>query len=355
MDVILNILVFALVMGIIVFIHELGHLLAAKAFGVYCREFSIGMGPKIFQYQPKDSETTYSIRALPIGGFVAMAGEPGEEGMESVPVERTIKGIARYKQLVVLLAGVFMNLVLAFVVFAGIFSYAGVVREPEPIVAAVVEGLPADQAGLMKDDRILKMTFVDGTVIEPKTFSDASLGIVTFEDTPIELEVLRDRTIVNLTVTPVFNTESDTFVLGIQSYTGALEKVGIFETASYTAQYIIKTVGQIVMVLRLLVRGIGLNNVGGPVAIYQITSEVTTSGFDMLYFWNIIGSLSISLAVMNLLPIPVLDGGRALLVMVEMIIRRPIPKKFENTVMIIGFVLILAMMIFFLFNDFKRL
>lgn len=354
LDFIVNILVFAVVMGTIVFVHELGHLIAAKSFGVYCREFAIGMGPKLFTYQSKKSETSYTIRALPIGGFVAMAGEPGEAGMDEVPLENTIEGIARWKKLIILLAGVFMNIILAFIVFMGIFQTIGVIREPEPVIAQVAPGFPAEDAGFMKDDRIIKLTFYDGTVVEPKTFSDASIAIMSFEDNPIEVEVLRNGNIVTLEVTPSFNEATDTYVMGIQAYPGSMEKVNILETIKYTVGYIINSIVQILMVLKLLVRGIGLNNVGGPIAIFQATSEVTSSGFDFLYLFNLIGALSISLAVMNLIPIPVLDGGRALLTVVEMVIRRPIPKKFENVVMLVGVAFLLAVMIFFIINDISR-
>ena len=135
---IINILVFATVMSVIVIVHELGHLLAAKSFGVYCKEFAVGMGPKIYSYQSKKSETAYSLRVLPIGGFVAMAGEPGEAEVENIPYERTINGIKPWKRLIVMLAGVFMNLVLAFLVFFMIFQIKGIVNEPAPIIHAVM-------------------------------------------------------------------------------------------------------------------------------------------------------------------------------------------------------------------------
>lgn len=355
MTFIINILVFALVMGTIVLVHELGHLIAAKSFGVYCREFAIGMGPKIYSYQSKKSETAYSIRALPIGGYVAMAGEPGEEGLEDVPLEKTIQGISRWKRLIVLLAGVFMNMVLAFIVYVSLFGFLGVVRQPEPIIAAVADGYPAQAAGLQADDEIVKMTFYNGTVIVPENFTDVSMGIITFEDNPIEIEFLRGEENLSVTVTPVFNEDSESYVLGIQAYPGAIEKIGLVGTIVYTFQYLVNMVGQIIMVLGLLIRGIGLNNVGGPVAIFQATSQATVSGFDFIYLWNLIGGLSVSLAVMNLVPIPIFDGGRALLTVIEMIIRRPIPKKFENAIMMIGLALAILIMVFFVINDFKRL
>lgn len=350
----INILVFASVMSIIVIVHELGHLISAKFFGVYCGEFAIGMGPKIYSYQSKKSETKYSIRALPIGGYVAMAGEPGED-FGDVALEKTISGIKPYKRLIVMLSGIFMNLVLAFLVFYGMFQTQGIIHEPEPVLGAVVEGYPAEEAGFIAGDRLLSLTFKDGSVIKPKVFSDITMGIYSFQDSEITVVVERNQKELTLKVTPVFNEESQTYVLGVQSTSGNMERVGFLSTVQYTFNFIASMIGQVFMILKWLLKGIGMNNVGGPIAIFQETSKVAADGFNMLYFWNLVGSLSVSLAIMNLIPIPVLDGGRSLLVIIEMLIGRPIPKKFENMAMLVGFAIMLFIMVFFVINDIKRL
>ena len=329
--------------------------MAAKRYGVYCKEFAVGMGPKVYSYQSKKSETAYSFRALPLGGFVAMAGEPGEQGMEDVPLERTIKGISAPKRLVVMLAGVFMNLILAILVFFFIFQINGIILEPEPVIQEVVAGYPADLAGMQANDRLLSIEIADGSKIELDSFYDISIALMTFEGRDMIVTVDRDGEILKLELTPEYSEESENFVLGVRGVSGELKKTGIGETLGYTVKYIFKVVGQIVMTLKLLVRGIGLNNVGGPVAIFQETSKVSSAGFDALYFWNLVGSLSISLSVMNLIPIPVLDGGRALLTFIEIIIGRPIPEKLENTLMGLGLVIMLALFLFFIVNDIKKL
>ncbi|AMC93197.1 hypothetical protein AOC36_04180 [Erysipelothrix larvae] len=349
----INILVFAAVLSIIVTIHELGHLIAAKKFGVYCREFAIGMGPLIYSKQSKRSETKYSIRALPIGGYVAMAGEPGESGMEDVPLERTINGIARWKRLIVMLAGIFMNLVLAFVVYLGIFSIYGIVDTPRPIIQEVVAESAASEAGMMANDEIIRLEFRNGNVVRPSTANDVVLGITSFQGETVNITVLRDGQEVQLTMTPQFDAESETYKMGVYFESGQLIHVSFFETIQYTFAFIGSMIGTLVKVLGWLVQGIGLNNVGGPIAIYQQTAKVQQYG--MLFFWELIASLSVSLAIMNLIPIPVLDGGRALIITVEMIVRKPLPKKVENAVMIAGFAIMLAIMVFFVFMDIKRL
>lgn len=138
MQTIINILVFFVILGAIVLIHELGHFLTAKLFGVYCAEFSIGMGPKLFS--KKKGETDYQIRALPIGGYVAMAGEADQEDselMKDVPYERTLKGIKTWKKCIIMLAGVFMNFVLALVLLIGIYSFVEVQTNTSKIGSVV--------------------------------------------------------------------------------------------------------------------------------------------------------------------------------------------------------------------------
>ena len=151
----MTLLYFVIILGIIVFVHELGHLITAKMFGVYCKEFAIGMGPKIKSWQK--GETLYSLRALPVGGFVAMAGEEGVD-IEEIPAERTIKGIAPLKRIIVMLAGIMMNILLAWVIFVGVFIYQGARSlPPQPIVAGVVSGSVAETAGFLAGDEIVKV------------------------------------------------------------------------------------------------------------------------------------------------------------------------------------------------------
>jgi len=171
MQTIINILVFFVILGAIVLIHELGHFLTAKLFGVYCAEFSIGMGPKLFS--KKKGETDYQIRALPIGGYVAMAGEADQEDnelMKDVPYERTLKGIKTWKKCVIMLAGVFMNFVLALVLLIGIYSFVEVQTNTSEI-GSVVENNGAYNAGIQAGDTINKIT-INGEEHIIASFSD---------------------------------------------------------------------------------------------------------------------------------------------------------------------------------------
>lgn len=355
MDFILNILVFALVLGIIVLIHELGHLLAAKAFGVYCHEFSIGMGPAIASFKKDHWETTYSIRALPLGGYVAMAGEdvpPEMMGGVEVPKDRTLDGIKAWKRLIVMLAGIFMNLVLAFVLFWGLISSQGIVQSPEPIIQEVSLASPAEEAGLQAGDRIVKMTFYDGKTLKPETFDDVLMGLSTYEHRSLELDIDRDGEALTIEITPEYSEEHERYLIGIVAPMGQVEKVSFFAAAPYAIGQIGMIIQQFFFIITRLFRGIGLNNVGGPIGIYEVTSQVRVHGF--IFFINLVALLSVNLAVVNLLPIPVMDGGRALLTLIEMIRGRPLDKKVENFIMNIGLILILALFIFIMYNDIRK-
>ena len=155
---VLSFIYFILILSVIIIVHELGHLIAAKKFNVYCKEFSIGMGPVVWQKQK--GETAWSIRAFPIGGFVAMAGEEGEEEDtdEDIPFERTINGISPLKQIVVMGAGAFMNIVLAWLIFIGITAWQGAVSVPsKAIVQTVAPIILAEKAGFQVGDEVVKI------------------------------------------------------------------------------------------------------------------------------------------------------------------------------------------------------
>lgn len=352
MQILLNIFYFVLVMGLIVFIHELGHLMAAKVFGVYCNEFAIGMGPKIFEYKKEGWETSFSIRALPLGGFVSMAGEPGE-GDFGVDRERTIVGIKPWKRLIVMLAGIFMNLVLAFVIFTGLSMHLGTVDAPKPIVAGIAEGSPAEKAGLRINDEIIKLTFDDGKVVKPHDFNQLVTSIMVYEDHEVTVTVMRDGNEVDTKLKPEFNIEEERYLIGVQAISGEHRDLNFFESLGMGFTMLGTIIQQLGFVLSRLVHGVGLNSVGGPIGIYQVTSQISSQGF--IFFLSLIAQLSVSLAVINLVPIPVMDGGRALLTLIEMIIRRPIPEKIENGIMSIGVAMIMALFVFIMFNDIRKL
>lgn len=348
MDFLINLFYFALVLCTLVFVHELGHLLAAKYFGVYCKEFAIGMGPTLFKIKKPHWETTYSIRALPLGGFVSMAGEPGEGDM-GVDASRTMVGIARWKRLIIMLAGIFMNLVLAFCIYTGMFAVNGTVVMPKAEIATVMEGTPAEKAGFQVGDVITKLTFYDGTQTIIEDIEDLQVGLAVYADRPVTVTLDRKGTEVNTELTPELNAETNSYIIGIQTPPLTQRSVGFLEAITLSFAQIGSVVSQMLFLLTRMIKGIGVENLGGPVAIFGVTSEIATYGIQ--YFFNLVALLSVNLAVINLLPIPVMDGGRVVITVVEMIFRRPIPEKLENIIMSASIALMLAFFLFVTYND----
>jgi len=342
-------LYFALVLGVIVLIHEIGHLVTAKLFNVYCKEFAVGMGPKIFS--KKFKETEYSIRALPLGGFVAMAGEEGVD--DNVPFERSILGIAPWKRMIVMLAGIFMNFVLAFVLFVGIYAYQGyAVEAPKPVIAGTMVDSPAEKAGFMANDLIKKITFSDGTTVIPSDFYEIITYIQMYTDTTTFL-VDRSGTEVTITVTPEFIEAENRYYLGITMPSATRVDINILGALKYGALEVGNTVESMVFTLTRLIRGIGLNAISGPIGIYQVTA--TQASYGLINILYLMGLLSINVAIFNLLPLPILDGGRVVLTLYELVFKKPMSKKVEQVLMVISIGLLLLLMAFVTLQDILRL
>lgn len=346
MGIILNIFYFVAILGILVFIHELGHLLAAKAFGVYCKEFAIGMGPKVFSIKKDHWETTYSIRLLPLGGFVSMAGEPGEGDM-GVTMDRTINGIKPWKRLIVMVAGVTMNLILALVLFFGLTLSLGVAYQPLPIISEVIAGSPAEEAGLLAGDEIIKLTFSDHTDMHIKNFGQITQGITTYGNREVVITYVRDGESHKTILTP--QKDGDRYIMGVYPVASEVRQVSFFEAIPLAFAQVWEVIAAMLFLLTRLFRGIGTDAVGGPIKIFEVTSEVSVYGWS--YFVVLLANLSVNLAVINMVPIPVMDGGRSVLILIEMIIGRPLPEKFENFIMMIGLFLMLLLFVFIMGKD----
>lgn len=341
-----SILTFVFVLGLIVLVHEFGHLISAKAFGVYCKEFAIGMGPKLLKWKGK--ETLYSIRALPFGGFVSMLGEEGVEA-EGVDVSRSIQRIAPLKRIVVMLSGIFMNFVLALVILSALNFQAGAIAlTPEPVLGAIVEGMPAEAAGMMEGDRIVSIQFSDGSTQVPQDFYDVVEALQFYTD-EIQFTLDRNGTEVIVFVTPVLNEENNQYMIGVQTPEYQIKEIGLLESIQYAFIDIKDMVISIFMTLSRLVKGLGLNAVSGPVGIFQFTAESAQYGLRAVFY--VVALLSVNIAIFNLLPLPILDGGRSLLILIEMIIGKPINQKIEQGLMIVSMALMLLLFILISIKD----
>ena len=355
-----NVILFILLLTIVISLHELGHLIAAKLFGVYCQEYSIGMGPKLWSYKGK--ETEYSIRAIPIGGFVAMAGDdsnsletPVDE--TNIPFERTLKGVAIWKRIIIMLAGVTMNMLLAIFIYSMVILSTGVyVTGTKPAVAELVENTPAEKSGIKEGDIISNISFENGMSLSPNTYQELVAFLSSYDGNgPWTIVVDRDSPKITYQLEPEYRPDQGRYIMGIVFSDKAIDvvEVNIFNCWIYGFDYTMFILRLTISALGTLFRGKNLDSVTGPVGIYTTVAETAALGFD--YYVSLIAMISVNLALMNVLPLPVLDGGRVLLSLIELVTGKPLDKKTENLIMNISVALILALMFFVTFNDISRL
>lgn len=351
MDIIIGLIAFALVLGVIVTVHELGHFLAAKRFGVFCGEFSIGMGPVICKKQGK--ETQYSLRLFPIGGFVSMAGEEDDTKKEiEVPYERTINGIKPWKKVIVMSAGIIMNIILAWVIFIGIAMYQGVtIDKSEAILTQVVENSPAEAAGLKVGDKIVALTGEDGKKVKITAYDQISEEINLNPQTYI-FHVERDSKMKDFTITPVFDEENRSYRIGVGT-TGTLREIEWYEAFGVGTEKMIDNSTLIFKSLGNLARGKNLNQLSGPVGIYEITKEAFQT--NIIVYIQLFAILSLNIGIFNAIPIPILDGGRVVIIMLEKLLGRSINEKILDVIMYIGLFMLLALMLYATWNDILRM
>ncbi|MDD2591794.1 MAG: M50 family metallopeptidase [Erysipelotrichaceae bacterium] len=353
----MSVIYFLLILGIIILIHELGHLLTAKYFKVYCHEFSFGFGPKLLSKQGK--ETLYSIRAFPFGGFVRMAGEETLENDVEVPLDRTLNGIKPLKRMIILLSGIIMNIILAVVFFSLLLMMSGYfVKYPEPIISSVTNDSPADRAGMIAQDKIVQITFSDGVIIKPDNFGTIVQYLQGYND-EAEYIIERNNELLTLYITPEYDQSQQRYLMGITMPDIEYKPVNAFNALYYGSIYTIERAGDIFESLVNLIQGRGFKNLSGPVAIFQMTGETMESAKSftegVFYFLNIVAILSLNVGIFNLLPVPMLDGGRVLLTGVELISGKPLSKKLEYALINASAILIMMLFVFILWNDLVKL
>lgn len=351
-------ILFILSLSLIIVVHEFGHLLAAKFFGVYCQEFSIGMGPKLFAHKFK--ETTYSIRAIPIGGFVAMAGDSDNSletsvDTENIPFERTLKGIAKWKSIIIMLAGIAMNLILAFLIMAMVFLNLGYYMDtPKPILEEIMPNSPAERAGLLDGDEVVYLAYQDLNIdYKPKNFEDITTFMFGHDQDELTIEVLRNNHKFTTKLTPEFDAKENRYMIGVKAAPYVPIEVNLFNCWKYGAKYLFNSTRSIFMSLGQLIKGVGLNNLSGPVGIYEVTSDAIAMG-PQTYFM-IIAILSLNIGICNALPLPILDGGRVLITLIEGLVGHPLSEKTVNILMSISMAILLILFIFVTFKDVMNL
>ena len=341
-----------IVLGILVFVHELGHFVFAKKLGVGVLTFSLGFGPRLVGR--KMGETEYQISVFPLGGFVKLVGEnPGEEIKEE-DRGRSFSAQPVWKRFLIVSAGPFFNFLLAIVFFSTINIF-GVPYFPSKIGDISPES-PAAQAGLKKGDLIVS---IDGEAVSK--WDDLSRIIRSSQGKELQLKIKRDSETLDLKVTPksstqknLFGEEVQIFVIGITPTDELLvQKVGPFEAIgkglSQTWFGIKLTV---VSIIKVIERVIPAKTIGGPIMIAQLAGEQAKRGIISLILFTAI--LSINLGVINLFPIPVLDGGHFVFLALEAILRKPISIKKMEIAQQVGLILIILLMLFAFYNDLLR-
>lgn len=327
-----------LAFGLIILIHELGHFTAAKLSGVKVLEFSIGMGPKLFSFNKAD--TDYSIRVLPIGGFVQMYGEV--EGDEDIDIndKTALSNKSPLIRFIVFFAGAFMNLVLAVVIFSIITMNFGYRTN---LVDDVAKGTPAYEVGIRKGDVLISL---NGKKL--MTPDDLSMGLAIEKGASVKIEYDRNGELVTTNIKPIMN-KSGMYIIGVNNH--KVTNPGIFESVKQGTKELVGMIGQTFRSFKMLFTG-QVNfkeDVGGPVTIIKMTSEAAKMGIWNLM--NLTAFLSVQIGIFNLIPFPALDGGHIFAVLIEAITRKKIPSKVLDIVNTIGFILLMAFMAIVVLKD----
>lgn len=346
----MTLIYFILLLGCIVFIHELGHFFWAKKSGVYCYEFSLGFGPKLFSFKRKNDETMYCVRLIPLGGYVSMAGEEVDDDGE-VPKDKKLYNKPWYKKLIIVLAGVINNFILAFVVLFVIALIYGS-YSTKPVIGVFSKDSACQKAGFEIGDKIIK---INGK--RTRSWDDVTLRLILANSKKSQVFVLEDKdgNEKTIKVRPVKNKDKD----GNVSYSygiGISDKKyhGVLNALKFSTSKFVSTFDSMIITIKALFTGkVGISSLSGPVGIYKIVGEQSKTGaYGLLY---LLAYLSINVGFINLLPFPAFDGYRGLTIIIEKITGKQINPKVDAIVNNIGLMLLFALMIFITIKDVIKL
>lgn len=366
-----------IVLGILIFVHELGHFLLAKLMGVSVEKFSLGFGPKLFGR--KIGETEYLLSAFPLGGYVKMFGEGGfiEGGETHHPAEGEAAGSETQPEpvmreltddekarsfahkpvlarIAIVMAGPVFNLLFAWLIFI-VLCMTGVPTVTTKIGEALKDK-PAAKAGMQKGDVI---TAINSKPI--KRWDQIAEGVAASKGEALTLTVKRDAADITFTITPEPRVSKNLFGENINGYAIGVASAGEVVTEYFNPiQAVSKGTEQtwkvidltIMSLVKMVQRVVPMDSVGGPIMIAKMAGEQATAGASS--FLAFMALLSINLGILNLLPVPVLDGGHLLFYFMELIFRRPVPQKIREYAQQIGMVLLLGLMVLAFYNDIIR-
>jgi regulator of sigma E protease len=339
-----------IVLGILIIIHEFGHFIACRLSKVKVEKFSIGFGPEILHWQGK--ETRYSISLLPLGGFVKPAGETIGEVEGPVPQPGDYLAAPLHSRIFIVVAGVLMNYLLAFVLFVWIFMMGRPI--PGTIVGGFVDGYPAKESGMQIGDRIIKIHDQD-----VKTWKELTETLEAAPEIELNVVVQRKDEQVPLKLAPKVESIEDIF-----GKKHVVKRLGITpdpKASEYEKYSFVPALGEAwktewfltsmthKAIFYLIMGKLSVKTISGPIGIINMTGSAVQLGFP--YLLQLTATLSVSLAVINLLPIPALDGGHFLFLMIEAITRRKVSLRVQEKATQVGFALLLTLMVFIIYND----
>ncbi len=348
---------FVVVLGLLVFVHEFGHFIWAKLFGVRVLKFSLGFGPKLAG--KKYGDTEYLVSAFPLGGYVKMFGEGPDDEVDPAEKAYTFYFKPVWQRFIIVLGGPLFNILLSVVLFFLVFAISGM---PQPVdttkIGGVGEESPAEKAGLKVDDVILT---INGE--ETKSWETVAELIANSGGEQITLTVSRGNEILEINAQPaldktknIFGEElEERFMLGIMRASDfVVEDVSIGKalSASFVQTWnfmYLTSVG----IVKIIQKVIPAKELGGPILIAQMTGQSMREGWINLFYF--IGLLSVNLGILNLLPIPILDGGHLLFFTIEAVMRKPLNTRIMEVMQQVGLVLLGSLMIFVFYNDLVRL
>jgi regulator of sigma E protease len=345
---------FIIVLGILIFFHEFGHFLFAKVFNVKVLKFSLGFGPKLIG--KKIGETEYLISAFPLGGYVKMLGEDDDE--EIIPEEdhRSFYKQRVLNRIAIAAAGPIFNFFLAFLLFCGIYIIAGY-----PIMTAEVGQVrpdsPADKAGILKGDII---EYIEGKKID--RWRDIKKFVEKSPDRGLKMVIIRGGKRISTIVFPeeeivknIFGEEIKSALIGIVASGNSKQlTLGPLKAIEEGGKKTWEVTALTVLTIVKLVQGVvPLKTLGGPIMIGQLTGEIARK--NLSYLLPFMAVISINLAILNLLPIPVLDGGLIFFFLIEIVIRKPISIKKREIAQKVGFFILILLMAFVFYNDLLRI
>jgi regulator of sigma E protease len=349
-------LIFVVALAVLIVVHEFGHFIVAKQLGVRVLRFSVGIGPVLFSRRM--GETEYALSAIPVGGYVKMLGDEDDaEGLSAADAPRAFSMRPVSHRALIVGAGPFFNFLFAVVAYVVLHVFYGVAMPSDlPRVAGVTSGMPAERAGLTVGDLI---TAVDGATIA--TWDDLAQAVRESGGRTLQLSVQRKAETIAVPITPERRPATDLF----GEVTGEMYLIGVVRDTELTPVPLARgmylgaeraATGVLLVfegLYRMVTGRISARELGGPIAIARTAGEQARQGFGP--FLNALGFLSINLAVLNVLPIPVLDGGHLFFFLMEAVLRRPIRQRHREIAQQMGLLILVTLMLLVFYNDIHRL